>query len=56
MIADAVRFIKAVRTKKLSLEKYSNKEIIEFAMSKGYNFSEEELIKAHRSLFLLFKK
>lgn len=56
MISDAIRFIKSVRTNEIQLDVYSNDEIMKYAKSNGYKFTEEELVKAHRSLFLLFNK
>lgn len=56
MIGDAVRFIKAVRTKELKIMEFSSEEIIAFAMAKGYVFTEEELVQAHKRLYFLFNQ
>lgn len=54
MIAQAVKFIKLVRTGELDMNKFSASEILQFANENGFEFTEEELLEAHRRLFLLF--
>lgn len=56
MISDAIRFIKVVRSKELELTTYTQEEILAFAKKNGYHFTTSELIKAHKSLYMLFKR
>lgn len=56
MIGDAVRFIKAVRTKELKIKEFSSEKIMAFAKAKGYVFTEEELVLAHKRIHFLFNQ